>query len=309
MVAPTVSKQQVREALEAFAEQGVSSPGLIRLQKHIGHGSIPRIKRFVEEIKHEKIAPLLPGAKPPPDSISAAVNAIWQDFEVAMAEREKELEDDFAERHRQFEEERASMQAVRDQAVAKAEKLEEDLVLERGRGDQLDEDAKSAQQLAEKLNVELKGERELVATLKESRQDMNAAMTNAAKEASKREKELKERIEKLQQDNLTLEQRRSKEVEDADARLQDLRDIVAHQQREIERIQSEGRKSLEEKDRELGSLREAFNAKTSALEKTEGELRELERVYFGVSKQLELTQQKLNDCAARVSKLDKSNGK
>lgn len=305
MVAPTVTKQEVREALEAFASQGVSSPGLIRLQKHIGHGSIPRIKRLVEEIHHEKIAPLLPGAKPPPDSITAAVNAIWQDFEVAVAEREKELEEDFAERRRQMDEEYSAMQAERDQAVAKAEKLEDDLVLERSRGDQLDEEAKTAQQLVEKLQVELKGERMLVATLRESRQDMNAAMTNAAKEASKREKELKERIEKLQQDNLTLEQRRSKEVEDADARLQDLRDIVAHQQREIERIQSDGRKSLEEKDHELGSLRGALNAKTSALEKTEGDLRELERENAGVSHQLEQTKKELKDCTTRLHKLEK----
>jgi chromosome segregation ATPase len=235
---PTVTKAEVRLALEEFEAQGVTSPGLHRLQKHIGHGSLPRIKRFVGEIKGERIARFIPGAKPMPDEVTAKISEIWTCFEEAINEQEAELEDRISTEQlalegerQQFKDSLGALQLELDTlqaAHASTQRENEDLKL------QLHESKKELAEAAATLH----GKEALIHAIETSKQDAVSQMVKAEQQATQREHQLNQKIEQASVDRLEMERRFQEERESTGKSLSDLRDIVAFQRTEMERYRA-----------------------------------------------------------------------
>ena len=84
MTTTKLSKQDVRDALETFRRQGLPRPGLHRLRETIGHGSLARLKRLLQEIDLETVDQLAPETVAKlPDPITVAAARVWQELEAA----------------------------------------------------------------------------------------------------------------------------------------------------------------------------------------------------------------------------------
>lgn len=84
MTTTKLTKQEVREALETFRRQGLPRPGLHRLRETIGHGSLARLKRLLQEIDLETVDQLAPETVARlPDPITVAAARVWQELEAA----------------------------------------------------------------------------------------------------------------------------------------------------------------------------------------------------------------------------------
>ncbi len=302
MAAPTVSKQDVREALEHFAAQGVRTPGLLRLQKHLGRGSLPRIKRLMTEIQNEQIAPLLPGATPPPDVITAAVTSIWNEMETAVAEREKELEASIVEQREQLAAENRQAQLERDEALARADSLESELAVERKRTEELSDQVQQLERTLIEREAELAGERKVVEALRDSKHDLTAAMTKAEKQAAEREHALNERLARIQTERLDLERRHEKDREASAKALSDMRDIITYQRNEAERERLEHDRALTARDEKLGVAERAIEEKTRDLTIAEERSRDLEREMRALQTSVQRLQEELARAAERTEK-------
>lgn len=89
----TLEKSDVLDALAHFRAQGVMRPGLLRLQKHIGRGSIPRLRRLLHEIELEQLEQLAPALlERVPDPISMAAARLWAEMTQSLEAKEQEIE-------------------------------------------------------------------------------------------------------------------------------------------------------------------------------------------------------------------------
>lgn len=102
-----VTKDDVREALQAFLRRGVVRPGLHRLRAEIGRGSFARIRRFVNEIDDENYE-RLSGKQVAklPDPISAAAAKLWAEIEEASESLQTSIEKQLYDAQGLMEEER-----------------------------------------------------------------------------------------------------------------------------------------------------------------------------------------------------------
>lgn len=251
MAESTVSKEDVRAALEQLAAQGVHSPGLHRLQKHIGRGSLPRIKRLVGEIQNERVAALLPGSKPIPDPITALVSAIWNEFEVADAERVREAAEQAKMVQVEADERVAAAQAAHVETRAQLDTLGNRLAAALEVNAKLAEQAHTLQAGLSGAEAAIAGKDEMIRALQQSKQEMHEALIKTEQEASRRERELGQKIDQLHAERIEQAGFREQERREAADAAEVLRSTVARLQAEIDRIHTEHGKALSEKGTQL----------------------------------------------------------
>lgn len=144
MPQPTLHLSEVREALEHFRAQGVMQPGLLRLQRYIGHGSIPRLRRLLHEIQMETLDKLAPDMiERIPDPITKLAAQVWTEIENALEDKEQQLKDTAA---LEIEKAHVKVQALEQQLHA----LEDDCQTKQG---EIDAEKQSVQALQDKLQA------------------------------------------------------------------------------------------------------------------------------------------------------------
>jgi hypothetical protein len=274
----TVTLDEVRAAYKALWPKFKRRPGVHAVRSEIGHGSLARITKLLHQVEDEQygLTPAKDG-QALPDRIGAAVASVWAELEKAIAERENELEAEHAQHLAAADARVETAEAARSEAEAKAQALDAEMQTLRGRIDALQKQVVDMGGELETSNTSLRGKEELIAELRNAKQDSITRLVQAEQAAAKREHDLNTKIEQLQLERLNQEQRHQKERDESAKSLADMRDIVAFQRSEAERQRTEAVKVLSDKDALLASVREELEARAEALAKTEQEVEELRR--------------------------------
>jgi len=115
MPAATLEKQDVKTIFQRYIDQGKPRPGLLKTLDEVGSlkgldrkvGSIPRLKKLIDEIDMEEINARFDLKKPLPDPITALAsklyNQLYEDFETVEARIRSEYTDDLAALTQQIE--------------------------------------------------------------------------------------------------------------------------------------------------------------------------------------------------------------
>jgi chromosome segregation ATPase len=218
MPAVTLSKDEVRNALQHFRQTGRPRPGLHRLLQHIGHGSIPRLKRLMQEIDLEEIHHLDRRlVEQLPDPVTLAAANLWNEMASAVEGLERDAETRIRDRI-------AAVQAREQEALAEIEQLKERLArAEQAATEQAaahEQEVNAHAQTAERLTQQSALAQRLAEELereKHAHQETRALLSALDQKSMAREGELLARID-------TERQRTADEPRAAQQRLQQAQD-------------------------------------------------------------------------------------
>lgn len=261
-----LTKSLVREAYTALRAEAGRRPGLHRMRQHLGQGSLPVIKRLMNEIDAETLDAVVQRKHRLPDPISQAAQALYAELAEAVDALEQTVENQAAEAVAQAHQARDGALADREALAQTVAAREATIVALTGERDEaqarnaaLDAALAAAQQqcqAAENVNE----------ALHQRVNDLKAALTAADCAAAEREQRLRQDIEAerergrqereaVEQLRLAAEQRLAAANEAAEQRLSTLRQDVIYFQGQ-HRTEVDARQALEQENQALRAAHE-----------------------------------------------------
>lgn len=254
MAGPSITIDDVREALEALKRQGVPDPGVHRIRAHLGRGSVTTINKYKHQIRLAEAERLLPAIqKPIPDPITELAARTWEELLGALdqidAEREQETAAALAAMQQELDAANSAEREARDQARALQQALE---------ATEASRDEIAAQRDA--TLADLKEARHTLALREQSIAHLNTQIDTLredlvaqGRQAAERETELRRALDTAREERLA--ERREAETERAA-----LRDQVKSWRDQFEQQHQYFESQLKARDEQLAALRAELKA-------------------------------------------------
>jgi len=260
MPAAKINRDQVAEAIRILQNQGIPDPGVHRLRRFLGRGSVTTVARFKNELRQIELERLSPNKKRPlPDQVTELAQRLWEELLAAVEGVEQQVhetaEQDLAEKQRQLD----AVATERNRAQKKNRELVQELATVREVAEQQRRQCHDLETTMSELNGRLSSHAALIEALQGREQDLKAAMAESATRSAKREKTLSEQLSEERKRSFDAQQDASQQRQELESQLRVLRENLAGQREHYESLTT----SL---DQETHQLEKKLNARDQALE-------------------------------------------
>ncbi|MDH5230247.1 MAG: DNA-binding protein [Gammaproteobacteria bacterium] len=250
----TLEKQDVKTVLENYRSQGKPPPGLHRMLEEVGKlngldrklGSIPRLKRLLDEIRMDELAKVYPDRKRLPDPISAAASDLYNEILKPFEQQLDEIEIERSAERDQYQEDIAAIKAEQTELESRIEQFQQarqemeaevtQLIQQLEATEKKNQDLRT---IIEHKNGELESAQTVINTLKQSKAEI-------AKQSAETINVLKDRNTATENELASVKRAKAQEVSTLTARLEELRTEVIGRQAYVDELNQTLKKTSEQ---------------------------------------------------------------
>jgi chromosome segregation ATPase len=236
MPAPRLTRDEVAQAIDVLKRQGIPDPGVHRLRAFLGRGSVTTIARHKAELRQIALERLAPNTeKPLPDPVSQRAKELWDTLLAAVDGVEQEVHTAASQRIEKALRQVETLIGERDQAQAQLHRLEEDLKTAHSENAQHTLQLHSLETQLSELSGRLSAGQALIVSLQAREQDLKATLSESARQAVLREKELNIQLTGERERAFALQRQAAQQREQLEADIRTLHDRLAGQREYAEK--------------------------------------------------------------------------
>lgn len=309
MPAAKINRDDVAEAIRILQNQGIPDPGVHRLRRFLGRGSVTTVARFKNELRQIELERLSPNKKRPlPDPVTELSQRLWEELLVAVEGVEQQVHETakqgLAEKQRQLD----AVETELDQTRRKNREFAQELATDREVIEQQRRQCHDLETTVGELNGRLSSHAALIEALQGREQDLKAAMAESATRSAKREKTLSEQLSEERKRSFDVHQDASQQRQELESQLQVLRENLAGQREHYERLTTslhqethQLEKKLNVRDQALEDLRTECNGLRAEQQTLHQELGRVEKKLVRAEVELAAKQQAIEALTARLN--------
>jgi chromosome segregation ATPase len=236
MPATRLTRDEVAQAIDVLKRQGIPDPGVHRLRAFLGHGSVTTIARHKAELRQIALEKLAPNTeKPLPDPVSQQAKELWDALLAAVEGVEQEVHTAANQRIEKAQRQVETLTGERDNAQQQINRLEEDLKMAHSENAQRTLQLHSLETQLSELSGRLSAGQALIASLQTREQDLKATLSESARQAALREKELNNQLTGERERAFALQRQAAQQHEQFEADIRTLHGRLAEQREYAEK--------------------------------------------------------------------------
>jgi chromosome segregation ATPase len=236
MPAARLTRDEVAQAIDVLKRQGIPDPGVHRLRAFLGRGSVTTIARHKAELRQIALERLAPNTeKPLPDPVSQRAKELWDTLLAAVDGVEQEVHTAASQRIENVQRQIETLNAERDKAQQQLHRLEEDLKTAHSENAQYTLQLHSQETQLSELSGRLSAGQALTVSLQAREQDLKATLSESARQAVLREKELNHQLTGERERTFALQRQVAQQREQLEADIRTLHDRLAGQREYAEK--------------------------------------------------------------------------
>jgi chromosome segregation ATPase len=308
MPAAKINRDEVAEAIRILQNQGIPDPGVHRLRRFLGRGSVTTVARFKNELRQIELERLSPDKKRPlPDPVTELAQRLWEELLAAVEGVEQQVHETAEQRLDEKQQQLDRIEAERNQVQQDNLKLIQELATVREFAEKQREQCHDLETTLSELNGRLSSHAALIEALRGREQDLKAAMAESATRSAKREKTLTDQLSEERQRSFNAQQDAAQQRQELEAQLQVLRENLAGQREHYERLTTslqqetyQLEKKLSARDQALEDLRTEYTGLRNEHQNLRQELGRVEKRLVRADVELTAKQQAIEALTARL---------
>jgi chromosome segregation ATPase len=231
-----LTRDEVAQAIDVLKRQGIPDPGVHRLRAFLGRGSVTTIARHKAELRQIALENLAPNTeKTLPDPVSQRAKELWDTLLAAVDGVEQEVHTAASQRIEKAQRQVETLTGERDKAQEQLHRLEEDLKTAHSENAQRTLQFHSLETQLSELSGRLSAGQALIASLQAREQDLKATLSESARQAVLREKELNNQLTGERERAFALQRQAAQQREQLEADIRTLHDRLAGQREYTEK--------------------------------------------------------------------------
>jgi chromosome segregation ATPase len=311
MPAAKINRDEVAEAIRILQNQGIPDPGVHRLRRFLGRGSVTTVARFKNELRQIELERLSPDKKRPlPDPVTELAQRLWEELLAAVEGVEQQVHETAEQRLDEKQQQLDRIEAERNQVQQDNLKLIQELATVRELAEKQREQCHDLETTVSELNGRLSSHAALIEALRGREQDLKAAMAESATRSAKREKTLTDQLSEERQRSFNAQQDAAQQRQELEAQLQVLRENLAGQREHYERLKislqqetQQLEKKLSARDQALEDLRTEYAGLCTKHDTLRQGLGEVEKKLVRANAQLSAKEQAIEAITTRLNEI------